>query len=285
MTKLRILGLHGHGTSAYIFSSQTAAFRNKLPPSKYAFDFINAPHDSAPAPGIKVLFNSTHHTWYASFRSAPNTPSTVNSIRASHVWLEDYIEANGPYDAVICFSQGCSLVASYLLYHALESPEAPLPFKAAIFICGGLPLNVLEDIGVPVSQKAHEVNRVSGNLLKAKAGALNEWASNLDKIKPGVGLWDDTTGLLHDPNVMPDDEDVFGLDFTKIPKGLRIKIPTVNIYGGKDPRWPSSVQLAKFCVDTRCYDHGGGHDIPRSTQVSLDIAKLVEELAREIEEE
>jgi hypothetical protein len=33
------------------------------------------------------------------------------------------------------------------------------------------------------------------------------------------------------------------------------------------------------------YDHGGGHDIPRSTKVSERIAELVEELAREIQGE
>ncbi|KAK3991408.1 putative serine hydrolase [Cladorrhinum sp. PSN332] len=278
---MRILGLHGHGTSAQIFSSQTAALRNKLPPS-YTFDFIDAPHISPPAPGIKVLFNSTHHTWYTSKSTSPGSPSSINSIRASHVWLEDHMALNGPYDAVICFSQGCSLVASYLLYHALEAPSDPLPFKAAIFICGGLPLNVLEDVGIPVSRKAHEVNDASGALLKRKAGALSDWAANLDKIKPGVGLWDDTEGLLHDPSKMPDESDVFGLDFTKVPRELRIKIPTVNIFGAKDPRWPSSLQLAHFCEATKMYDHGGGHDIPRSTQVSLEIAGLVEDLAREI---
>ena len=273
---MRILGLHGHGTSAYIFASQTAAFRNKLPPH-YTFDFIDAPHESSPAPGINVLFNSSHYTWYP-------VPGTINSIRASHVWLEDYIEAHGPYDAVICFSQGCSVIASYLLYHALEAPSASLPFKAAIFICGGIPLNVLENLGVPVPDRAHEVNDLSGKLLKATAGALNDWAANLDKIKPGVGLWDNVEGLLHDPARLPDETDVFGLDFSRIPANLRIKIPTVNVYGAKDPRWPSSLQLAHFCAKekTKFYDHGGGHDIPRSTQVSLDIAELVEELARMI---
>ncbi|KAK4230013.1 putative serine hydrolase [Podospora fimiseda] len=277
---MRILALHGHGTSAQIFQSQTAALRTKLPPS-YQFTFLNAPHPAPPAPGIKVIFNSSHHTWYTSPKgSTPSYPS-ITSIRASHVWLEDYITLNGPFDTIIAFSQGCSLVATYLLYHALESPDAPLPFKACIFICGGLPLGILEDIGIEVSKKAHEINDASSILLRNKATALNNWAELQGK---GKGLWDDTKGLLHDPSIIPDDQDVFGLDFTKIPKNLKIKIPTVNIYGGKDPRWPSSVQLARFCEDTKCYDHGGGHDIPRSTEVSLEIAGLIKRLAQKIGE-
>ncbi|KAK4662829.1 hypothetical protein QC763_602870 [Podospora pseudopauciseta] len=270
---MRILGLHGQGTSAYIFKSQTVALRAKLPKS-YEFDFVDAPFHCAPAPGIKVLFDSSHYTWWPK--------ATINGIKGAHKWLIDYIEENGPYDAVICFSQGCSLVSSFLIYHNLETPEEPLPFKAAIFICGGLPLGVLEDLNLPITEKAHAVNDATGALLKKKAGALIDLAKNLDKIKPGMGLWDDVNGLLHDPSKMPDETDVFGIDFTAMPKEAMIKIPTIHIYGAKDPRWPSSVQLAYFCENKKEYDHGGGHDIPRSTDVSIKIAKMLEDLREEI---
>ncbi|KAK3390972.1 serine hydrolase FSH [Podospora didyma] len=266
---MRVLGLHGHGTSAQIFKSQTVAFRSKLDPS-YTFDFVDAPFDSAPAPGINVLFESGHYTWWPK--------PTVNCIKGAHKWLIDYIDEHGPYDAVICFSQGCSLVGSFLMYHYRECPEEELPFKAAIFICGGVPMPVLEDLGVAVSQKAHDVNTRTGQLLHQKAGQLTEYAANPDKIRPGMGLWHDTSSLLHDPKVMPHESDVFGLDFTSIPQDIRIKIPTVHIYGAKDPRWPSSVQLAHFCDNRKMYDHGGGHDIPRSTDVSKKIVALLEQL-------
>ena len=249
------------------------ALRSKLGP-EYQFDFVDAPWDCAPAPGIRVLFDSGHYAWWPK--------QTINSIRGAHKWLIDYIEEHGPYDAVICFSQGCSLIGSFLLYHYRETPDEPLPFKAAIFICGGLPLPVLEDLKLPLSQKAYDVNEQTVALLKQKAGALTNLAANLDKIKPGMGLWHDTAGLLHDPDVMPDEKDVFGIDFTAMPADARIKIPTVHIYGAKDPRWPASVQLAHFCENRRMYDHGGGHDIPRSTDVSVRIASLLEELRNEI---
>jgi len=200
----------------------------------------------------------------------------------------DHIAANGPYDAVMGFSQGCSLLGSYLLYHRRETPHEPLPFKAAIFTCGGLPLPVLEDLGLPVSQKAYDISDETVRLLKQRAGHLTQLAANPDQIKLGTGLWDDLGGLLHDPDVMPDEADVFGLDFTIIPRDILIKIPTVHIYGAKDPRWPASVQLAHFCSGTNggrrrvMYDHGGGHDIPRSTEVSLKIAGLLEDLRKEI---
>ncbi|KAL2023971.1 hypothetical protein VTK56DRAFT_206 [Thermocarpiscus australiensis] len=270
---MRVLCLHGQGTSAYIFKSQTAALRSKLS-SKFTFDFVDAPFHCAPAPGIKVLFDTGHYTWWPK--------PTINAIRGAHKWVADYMDEHGPYDAVMGFSQGCSLVSSFLLYHARETPDEPLPFKAAVFICGGLPLGVLEDLGLPVSQRAHDVNEQTVKLMKERAGALTELAKNLDQIRPGVGLWDDTAGLLHDPAKMPDESDVFGLDFTAMPQDARIKIPTVHIYGAKDPRWPASMQLAYFCDNRKMYDHGGGHDIPRSTEVSNKIAQLLEQLSKDI---
>jgi hypothetical protein len=188
------------------------------------------------------------------------------------------MEENGPYDALCCFSQGCALAFSFLLYHARENPDEPLPFKSVVFICGGIPFPVLEDLGLEVSQRAHEVNDKTVVVMKQKAASLAHMAANLDQIKLGVGLWDDTSDLIHDPTVMPEEKDVFGIDFTAVPDDMRVKIPTVHIYGAKDPRWPSSIQLAYFCQDRKTYDHGGGHDIPRSTDVSEKIAALFRQL-------
>ncbi len=293
---IRILGLHGMGTSAHIFRSQTgapfllpllpsviitnslppAALRSKLP-AHITFDFLDAPFHTAPAPGTDVLFESNHYAWWM-------LPSTINGVRGAHQFLDDHIAAAGPYDVLMGFSQGCSLIGSYLLYHARETPEEPLPFRAAVFVCGGMPLDVLEDLGVKVSERAKAVNELTSRLMKQRAGALVDYAENLDQIRRGVGLWDDLKGLVHDPGSMPEKRDVFGLDFTAMPEDLRITIPTVHVYGAKDPRWPASLQLAHFCEDRRLYDHKGGHDIPRSTEVSVRIAELLLELEKELQQ-
>jgi hypothetical protein len=250
----------------------TVAFRAKLGPS-YSFDFVDAPYPCAPAPGVKVVWNSGHYAWWPK--------QAVPLIRGSHKWLVDYIDDHGPYDALCCFSQGCSLAISYLLYHGRETPDEELPFKSVIFICGGLPLPVLDDLGLPVSERAREVNDQTVGLLKAKAGRLARLAADPGLLRRGEGLWDDTEGLIHDPAVMPMESDVFGLDFTSFPDDVRVAIPTAHVYGAKDPRWPSSLQLAYFCRDRLMYDHGGGHDIPRSTEVSNRIAQLFRQLNRD----
>ncbi|KAK3294706.1 serine hydrolase FSH [Chaetomium fimeti] len=271
--KIRVLGLHGMGTSAGIFKTQTAAFRSKLPPN-YTFDFLDAPFRTAPAPATDVFFTSDHLTWWEH--------PTVDHIRRAHAFLDSYLEQHGPFDILMGFSQGCSLISSYLLYHAGVTRGGPPPFKAAIFICGGVPLPALADLGIDVSQRAERLGQMTSDLLRQRTGSLAAMAGNPELIQHGVGMWDKVADLLHDPEDIPGETDVFGLDYTAMPADLRIRIPTVHVLGGKDPRWPAGWQLAYFCDKRKTYDHGGGHDIPRTSVVSATIAGMVEELASEI---
>ena len=202
----------------------------------------------------------------------------------AHTWLFDLLHKSGPYDGALCFSQGCSLVSSLLLYHAAETPSAPLPFKTAIFICGGLPLTVLDDLGLPISLRAWDISNHTGRLLLSTAANLHAKAADLSSIKPGVSLWDEVPAedLDHDPSKAPSSSDVYGLDFNSFPEDLKIKIPTVHVCGAKDPKYVASVQLVHFCEETRrTFDHGGGHDVPRLPGVSERIAELVEWAAGE----
>ncbi|KAI9367439.1 serine hydrolase FSH [Aspergillus egyptiacus] len=288
----RILALHGHGTSAAIFKAQTASFRAKLPDS-YSFEFIDAPFPSSPAAGIAAIYPAgPYYTWYAE-----QTPS---AMRAAITHITAYMAEHGPYDAVCGFSQGCALIGSLLLYHAravsntdredghghgdrdriADQNEQRVPFKAAIFICGGVPLWVLEDLGLPVSEAAREVHKTTSGLLSTTAGRLNAFAADTKLVPRGQGLWDENLGtgaLVHDGNVRPARGDVFGLDFTVFPQWATIGIPTGHVYGAKDPRWPAGIQLAELCdEETRVeFDTGGGHDIPRLSRVSEGIAGLV----------
>ncbi|KAH6856478.1 serine hydrolase FSH [Chaetomium sp. MPI-CAGE-AT-0009] len=281
--KIRVLGLHGMGTSGGIFKTQTATFRSKLPPN-FTFEFLDAPFSTAPAPATDVFFTSNHLTWWES--------PTADHIRRAHAFLDSYLEQHGPFDMLMGFSQGCALIGSYLLYHARGTGgtgtggggRGPPPFKAAVFICGGMPLPALADLGIDVSHSAERLSQMTSDLLRQRTGSLAAMAENPELIQHGVGMWDKVADLLHDPEEVPDREDVFGLDFTAMPPDLRIRIPTVHISGAKDPRWPASWQLAYFCDKRKMYDHGGGHVIPRTTVVSNTIARLVEELAQEMQE-
>lgn len=197
------------------------------------------------------------------------------------------------------FSQGCSLVATMALYCAFDGRYGDgryghgngdgdghgFPFRAAVFICGGVPLYALRDMGLDVSDRAEEINKETGALLNGTAGKLSTFAADTTLIKRGVGLWDGNgAALVHDPDpgMRPRREDVFGLDFTVFPEWATIQIPTVHVYGCKDPRWPAGIQLAEFCPDRVEFDHGGGHDIPRLSGVSERIAELVKRVVERV---
>ncbi|CCC11071.1 unnamed protein product [Sordaria macrospora k-hell] len=200
------------------------------------------------------------------------------------------------------FSQGCSLLMSYILYRYQEHVTNPqvadttkfeLPFKGVMFICGGPSLPVLQDLGVPVSEKAWEVNNKTAELLHKRTEKLKYKADNPDTIKRGEGLWDEVGDLVHDPTSkkhLRDLKDVFGLDFTdermrKAVGDLGQIVPTVHVYGAKDPRWPASVQLAQLFEGglNERFDHSGGHELPRTTECSMKVAELMEKLRRRVE--
>jgi hypothetical protein len=239
-------------------TDKTLATFRRLLPADIKFDFIDGRFPDAPAAGIELFFEPPYFQHFAS--------GTVEDLESSHEWLLKYIKDNGPYDGVMSFSQGCSFASSLLLYHQIRNPNTPPPFKVAIFICGGLPLHALPGLGFEVSTEAIEISQRSAYL-------LNLQSSSEAILRDGIKRW--ATG--YDASGTPDKSNVFGFNFEMIEKEKLIQIPTVHVYGSKDPRYPAGVTLAHFCKEDerRVFNHGGGHEIPRRTEVSEKIASLV----------
>lgn len=177
--------------------------------------------------------------------------------------LNEYIARNGPYDAALMFSQGCVLGSSMLLFHQEETPHLPPPFKAGIFVCGGASLSVLEGMGFHVSAAARERDLASRSALMAQAGSSAVLSQGSNRWR-GMGSLD--AGL--------SEKDLRG----EISSPFQIDVPTVHIYGSKDPRYAAGVHLSGICepAKRRVFDHGGGHEIPRNEAVSTKIAELVQ---------
>ena len=54
--------------------------------------------------------------------------------------LQEYVSSNGPFDALVGFSQGATLAAAFLAQRSQVSPTSFSPdIKLAVFICGGAP--------------------------------------------------------------------------------------------------------------------------------------------------
>ncbi|KAK7982031.1 hypothetical protein PG988_004269 [Apiospora saccharicola] len=248
---MKILCLHGKGTSGRIFKSQTASLRSKLETAvpEFIFEFVDGPQPSAPAPDTPLFYEPPHYAFYEG--------TDIKGIRAGHKWLEGILEQNGPYDGVMMFSQGCALVSSYMLYQQCS------PCSSA----GGIPITALKDLGVHVSKEVEELDHRTKNQLLEKTTAevtrdrwqLTDYASVVRRAQF-------------------DSDDCFGLNLNKIPAELKIRIPTVHVFGEKDPRLPASIQLAGLCDPyiRKVYNHGGGHEIPRAKGVSEELAQLLQ---------
>ncbi|KAI9842655.1 MAG: hypothetical protein M1837_007022 [Sclerophora amabilis] len=118
-----------------VFEMQTAALRYELG-DHHTYDFIEGsiPHPTAPEiedlfPGDEEFFTYFDATSSLSCRTALDD-------------LEAYITAEGPFDAVMAFSQGASLAAT-LMVRQLQREPANRPvqpfFKCAVFFSGGIP--------------------------------------------------------------------------------------------------------------------------------------------------
>ncbi|KAI1186490.1 serine hydrolase FSH [Nemania serpens] len=276
---MHTLMLHGHATSAFIFKAQTGQFRSKLDKS-FTFDFVNAPIPSELPLSLKRIFK-TAYTWV-------DDRTNVEAIRHTANWLLEYMEKNGPYDCVCCFSQSAAIVVTLVLDNNFRPPEdkKPLPFKSIVFMNASLEYSVFEDHGLPITQEAQDFKLASEKILYAKANDLQNLANIMTLRSRGTAdMWKDTSALLHDASVLPPVKDCFGLDFTAFPPAAFITdIPTVHIYGEKDPICPSGIQLAYLCRAGKenMYNHQGGHDVPRSPKVAVDVAASFKKLAKMI---
>ncbi|KAJ5902761.1 Serine hydrolase FSH [Penicillium taxi] len=252
---MKILCLHGKGTSGAIFRSQTSSFRAQLADKNIEFDFLDGHVDDGPAAGIDLFYEPPYYSWWSG--------DGVEATRQACSQINEYITKNGPYDAAMMFSQGCVLGSSLLLFHQEETPHLPPPFKTAIFICGGASLNVLEELGFHVSAEARERDLNSRAALALQAGSSAVLAQ-------GANRW---TGLKSLDGGLSEEQ----LQ-AEIASPFRIDIPTVHVYGTKDPRYAAGVHLSGICEaeKRRCYNHDGGHEIPRRGEVNRSLAELVE---------
>ncbi|TGO59557.1 hypothetical protein BCON_0043g00150 [Botryotinia convoluta] len=183
---MRFLCLHGLGTNSDVLKAQTerldlkytemhdtAALRYHLRnEDEHEYDFVNGSLLWPPAPGIQEVFGS-HVDCYSYFDGKdPSAASILEAVTD----LANYIASNGPFDAVIGFSQGAVLAATLII-----GADEPL-FKCAIFLCGGLPF----DMAALRDNRVVECTSISVERGLVRIPVVNCWADN-DRDYPGMG--------------------------------------------------------------------------------------------------
>ena len=178
-----------------------------------------------------------------------------------------------------------------ILHHELENPSAPPLFTFAIFIGSPLPFShslkhgidtrtyfgVSASLNCRLSKDYKRPNKVPGYLItpdRYLKGDTDDEGSSTDDEVPSKN-----TSLKHTAA----DEDIYYQMFHSTADEVRMKIPTVHIFGRQDPWYLHSKDVLQLaCPDqASVLEHCYGHEVPR--HLSEEICDLIEWAVASIE--
>ena len=138
---MKLLCLHGYGTSGDIFEKQLASITRALG-DHHEYVYIDGEFPvtkSGMSILIKLFAGLTEHTtdlaevfpgpYLAFFKwRSPEDLSEAHDLLEATISSEEV-----PFDGVVAFSQGASLVISYIIQQQIEKPDNPPPFRFGLF--------------------------------------------------------------------------------------------------------------------------------------------------------
>ena len=138
---MKILALHGLGSSSSMLKEQLRPFIRELGPS-CQFVFLDGAISCGRGPGkifrLKLAYarqNVVLNFGYAAVPAWANGPFwshatgfTPSEMREAFHRLDEFIRDNGPFDGVLGFSLGAAMAMSYILHQQRTKPDAKPPF-------------------------------------------------------------------------------------------------------------------------------------------------------------
>ncbi|OBT82868.1 hypothetical protein VE02_08557 [Pseudogymnoascus sp. 03VT05] len=120
---MKILALHGLGSSSAMLKEQFACVIRDLGPS-YSFTFLDGAISCNRGPGVPPWASGPFYSHSASF--------TPGGMRDALDNLDVFTNKHGPFDGVFGFSMGASIAIAYMLDHQSRYPEQRPPFGFAV---------------------------------------------------------------------------------------------------------------------------------------------------------
>ncbi|KAL9079420.1 MAG: hypothetical protein Q9159_007723, partial [Coniocarpon cinnabarinum] len=188
----------------------------------WEYEFIHGEHICGPTNGIDHVYPGPYRGYYI-------TPTTQH-VEEAHMLLDEVIEENGPFDAVMGYSQ--------------QIRKHTSPFQLMIFIHGSLPFSITCEHGVNVSELSES---------PAAAARRVDFLSFVDDGTKGLDL----------PRRTPDTSPYWRFHPDADPE--RIQIPTAHIYGRADPLQLQNLGLIRLCRSDATFVKAtdAGHVMPR----------------------
>ncbi|KAF4589671.1 serine hydrolase FSH [Ophiocordyceps camponoti-floridani] len=135
---MRFLCLHGRGTDADIFKSQTARLREALGP-EHEYVFVNGNVRARARAGLAA--DTTYGPQGRGFW--PLDDADEERTRRVYHDMIAFIASRGPFDGLMAFSEGASVAATLLAELARPDSDEPIAtFRCAVFFCGLPPLDL-----------------------------------------------------------------------------------------------------------------------------------------------
>ncbi|KAK4452025.1 serine hydrolase FSH [Podospora aff. communis PSN243] len=270
---MRFLCLHGMGTNPEILEAQLDPMRSRLPPT-WEFEFLEGEVSTSPFPDIGEAYPGPYLCYYR-YPTQEAVQSAVDTVL-------DVAQSDGPFDAVLGFSNGAALTATALATAASRNPSEPPPFRAAIFFScitpyrlnsGPVTLTLEGDTIVSATRQdaplsppydLHADPEASGLISELQGRKEIKWSEN----EPERATYEVLLGYYPPLHATRDDG-----------KSL-IDIPTVHVIGEQDRNYgESSRRLVELCNPRlrTVITHAGGHHFPREKSVVGKVARAVEE--------
>ncbi|KAK2036709.1 hypothetical protein LZ31DRAFT_483033 [Colletotrichum somersetense] len=262
---MRILALHGVGSSAKIFKRQLSRLLNSLDVS-YEFVFVDGAVPSHRGPGIGPEVDGPFYSHTTGYSPA--------EIQAAHKEIATTVAELGPFDGILGFSQGASMALSYIWCQQANGKEPC--FKFAVLLSSVVPFS--PDFTYCKSEVEELCSRrCTGMIAKdltPRAQVFNDcvvWTFQ-SALKIGAVL----------PNF---NQDFFKDGVTEVPRVLhpllvleRIHIPTVHVSGKRDlPFMQDMHEIGYQICDKRLSKkifHSGGHHPPMDSGIQQVVRAI-----------
>lgn len=150
---MRILCLHGAGSSGAMLETQMTNLRRELDPSCELI-FVDGPFECERGPGMLTchavdvpvdnLCTGISAQQDGPFFSHTQGYSPAQMVQAVN-HLEDVLETEGPVDGIFGFSQGAALTLSYI--YKQQTTASPLPIKFACLFSTAMPCSTEVEMG------------------------------------------------------------------------------------------------------------------------------------------
>ncbi|KAK2028327.1 hypothetical protein LX32DRAFT_720588 [Colletotrichum zoysiae] len=263
---MRILALHGVGSSAKIFKGQMSRFLNAIDPT-YQFVFVDGHVPSHRGPGM----GPEHAGPFYSHTTGYSPPD----IQAAHKEIAATVAELGPFDGILGFSQGASVALSYIYSQQVNGEEPDFSF--AVLFSSVVPFS--PDLAYCESEIEELCSyRRTGTIAKdlaPRAQIFNDCVTRTFQSALKIGA------------VLPDfNQDFFRDEPAQVPRVLhplllseRIHIPTVHVSGRRDFSFMQDMhEIGHRMCDRRLskkLSHSGGHHPPMDSGIK-EVVRAIE---------